>query len=187
VEPEKTTHPLGETIAGEPDVAPNEAGETGADEAAPPPPTDKPPRPPTVGQLRRDRRRLWDERQETVYHLGGLAADLHARGMIDQELIVRRARIVHELDARIALIDEELVELDTQRRGRRGRLPQPAGYCLSCGAPFLPEAAFCSQCGARIHVMEDEGRTGAIAEAGDPADYDADTQVIPPFRDRGDA
>ena len=177
------TQPLGETTSDEPDVTLGADGDSSTEEAVAPPPPEKPPRPPTVGQLRRDRRRLWDERQETVYHLGGLAADLHARGMIDQELVVHRAEIVHDLDARIARIDEELLELDHRRRGRRGRVPQPVGYCLSCGAPFLADAVFCSQCGSRIHVADGDTGTQVIA---DPTEYDADTGVIPPFRDGDD-
>jgi hypothetical protein len=172
------TQPLGETTSDEPDATLGD-GDPSTEEAATPPPPGNPPRSPTVGQLRRERRRLWDERQETVYHLGGLAADLHARGMVEQDLIGRRAHIVHALDARIAQIDEELSELDDRRRGRRGRMPRPAGYCLSCGAPFLPDAAFCSQCGARVHVAGEEDSTQAIA---DDSEHDADTGVIPPFR-----
>ncbi len=126
------------------------------------------PRPATIGQLRRERRRLWDERQEVVYHVGGLAVDLHARGVLDAGLLWHRAELVHELDARMALIDEQLAEIDT-RRVRRRRAAQPVGYCLSCGAPYPDGAVFCSQCGARIPVPPAPGA---------PGDADRDTAVI---------
>jgi hypothetical protein len=138
-----------------------------------------PPRSPTTGQLRRERRRLWDERQETVYHLGGLALDLDSRAMLGDTLVARRAEVVHELDARIATIDEQLAEHDTHRRQRRVRVPPPAGYCLSCGAPYQADAAFCSRCGARVHVAVDEADTQVIATAETADIGDDSTMVIP--------
>ncbi len=138
-----------------------------------------PPRPPTPGHLRRERRKLWDERQETVYHLGGLAFDLHLRGMLDDELVGRRAEVVHELDARIAAIDEQLAEHDARRRQGRVRVPPAAGYCLSCGAPYQADAAFCFRCGARVHVAVDEADTQVIATAETAVIGDDSTMVIP--------
>jgi hypothetical protein len=120
------------------------------------------PKPPTVGQLRRERKRLWDERQETLYHVGGLALELHRRDLLADELIRKRTLIVEQMDVRLAEIDAQLSEIDDRRRRGRAREPEPAGYCLSCGAPHVDEAAFCFRCGARI--------TTAVA--------DADTQVI---------
>jgi hypothetical protein len=120
------------------------------------------PKPPTVGQLRRERKRLWDERQETLYHVGGLALELHRRDLLTDELIRKRTTIVEELDRRIAEVDSQLADIDDRRRRGRAHEPQPAGYCLSCGASHVDEAAFCFRCGARIMT--------AVA--------DADTQVI---------
>ncbi len=147
-------------------------------------PTDEPgsglpPRPPTPGHLRRERRKLWDERQETVYHLGGLAYDLHKRGMLGDELVGRRAEVVHELDARIAVIDEQLADHDARRRQGRVRMPPAAGYCLSCGAPYQADAAFCFRCGARVHVAVDEADTQVIDTAETAVIGDDSTQVIP--------
>lgn len=114
----------------------------------PPPPT--PPRSPSVGQLRRERKRLWEDRQEATFHIGGLALELHNRDMLDDPLLVRRVEHLRSLDARIGQIDEELVDLDARRRRSRTRTPEPTGYCMSCGAPRLADAVFCSQCGARV-------------------------------------
>lgn len=137
------------------------------------------PRPPTTGQLRRERRRLEDERQETVYHLGGLALELQSRALPGDELIGRRAEVVHELDARIATIDEQLAELDTRRRQGRVRVPPAAGYCLSCGAPYQTDAAFCFRCGARVHVPVDEADTQVFASSDTAVIGDDSTMVIP--------
>jgi hypothetical protein len=122
-------------------------------------------RPPTVGQMRRERKRLWDERQEFVYHLGGLALDLHGREMLGDELIARRAEVVTETDRRILELDELLKEADDgRRRRRRVQAPEPVvGYCLGCGAPHQTDAAFCFRCGARISSPEAESDTQVIA------------------------
>jgi len=148
-------------------VAPEEAAAHAAS------PTARAPRPPTTGQLRRERRRLWDERQETVYHLGGLALDLHSRAMLGDDLVARRAEVVREIDARITTIDEQLADLDSRRRQGRVRVPPPAGYCLSCGAPYQTDAAFCFRCGARIHIPVDDADTQVIATAETTVNGDA--------------
>jgi len=119
-------------------------------------------RPPTVGQLRRERKRLWSERQETVFHVGGLAVELRRREMLDEGLVARRADTVLDMDARIVEIDAKLSGLDEQRRRGRTRTPDARGYCLSCGGPYLADAVFCSRCGARIHTPSDEGDTQVI-------------------------
>lgn len=158
-----------------------ESGEpqaTRAEDAAPTPPA-RAPRPPSTGQLRRERRRLWDERQETVYHLGGLAFDLHKRALPGEELVARRAEVVREIDARIATIDEQLADLDHRRRQGRMRVPPAAGYCLSCGAPYQTDAAFCFRCGARILVPIDDAETQVIATAETGIIGDAPTTVTP--------
>lgn len=139
-----------------------------ADVAEPTEPTQSgavsaPPRPPTVGQLRRERKRLWDERQDAVYHLGGLALDLHGREMLGDDLIARRAEVVTDIDRRILVLDEQLQDADDRRRRGRVRAPEPVGYCLSCGAPHQSEAAFCFRCGARISSPESDSDTQVIA------------------------
>lgn len=119
-------------------------------------------RPPTVGQLRRERKRLWDERQESVYHLGGLALYLHVRAMLGDDLIARRAEVVADTDRRILDLDALLKESDDGRRRGRVRAPDPVGYCLGCGAPHQSEAAFCFRCGARIYSPEADSDTQVI-------------------------
>lgn len=108
---------------------------------------------PTVGELRRERKRLWDAREHAVYHVGGLAVDLCRRGMQDPDLVTLRAEGVLAIDARLNEVDAILHQLDSRRRG--GPPIPAAGYCMSCGAPFQHEATFCSRCGARV-VVPDE-------------------------------
>lgn len=118
-----------------------------------------PAKPPTVGELRRERRRLWDEREQAVYHVGGLAVDLRRRGLDDPDLVNRRADAVLAIDVRLNEVDGTLEQIDTRRRGTR---PAPAaGYCMSCGAPYHLEAAFCFRCGARVTLPAEEPDLGA--------------------------
>jgi len=131
-----------------------------------------PKRPPTQSALRRERKELWDEREATVYHVGGLAIDLRRRGLEDVELVNRRADLVLDIDRRIGDIDAALVEMDARRRTKA---PPVAGYCLSCGAPYQTEAAFCFRCGSRVlppDVPE------APSEAVEPPPADTPTAVI---------
>lgn len=114
----------------------------------------RPAKPPTVGELRRERKRLWDAREEAVYHVGGLAVDLRRRAIDDVELINRRADAVLGIDARLNEVDAVLSQIDSRRRG--GPPIPAAGYCMSCGAPFQHEATFCFRCGARVVVPDEE-------------------------------
>ncbi len=145
--PVLTSAPL--TTAGTPDDAPAEP---------PPAPSVDPPsvpddatggsgRTPSIATLRRERRDLFDQREEALYHVGGLAIDLRRRGVSDTELVNRRADLVLEMDQKIADLDQQLVDLNVRRKQKA---PVTAGYCMSCGAPFQQEAAFCFRCGARV-------------------------------------
>jgi hypothetical protein len=87
--------------------------------------------------------------------------------------------VVDEIDARIAVIDEQLAEIDVRRRQGRVRMPPAAGYCLSCGAPYQADAAFCFRCGARVHVAVDEADTQVIATTETTVIGDDPTMVIP--------
>jgi zinc-ribbon domain len=128
-----------------------------------PVPEEAPARPLTIGQLRRERKRLWDERQEAVYHLGGLSLDLFGRERLADALVSRRAEVVAEMDRHLVELDDQLREVDDRRRRGRVREPEPVGYCMSCGAPHVSDAAFCFRCGARIQNAEAESDTQVLA------------------------
>jgi hypothetical protein len=117
-----------------------------------------PPRQERAGALHRRRRALIAQRQETVYHLGGLAFELYRRDLLSEDVMRRRAGEVAMLDDTVRDIDIQLGEMDRARRARRARSPDDlaAGNCVRCHAPFRAEARFCWQCGARM-VPEAEG------------------------------
>jgi hypothetical protein len=136
--------------AGTPGALPGQAqrsGEDGANE------------PGSRGALERERRGLVDQREEQVYHLGGLAFELHRRERLPDGVMRRRADDVSQTDARIREIDAALDAIEANREERRQRdrekraarpAPEPAGVCSNCGTPFQPEASFCWSCGTAV-------------------------------------
>lgn len=126
-----------------------------------------PPTPERPGALRRRRRTLIDQRQDAVYHLGGLAFELHRRDLLAEEVMRRRAGEVAALDDSVRDIDIRLGELDRERRERRARPGSDAasGCCVHCRASFRAEARFCSNCGVALLPPShgDEQPTATIA------------------------
>ena len=113
-------------------------------------------RPPSPGRLKRERRELLGQRQDSVYHLGGLAFELYRRDMLPGELLSEKALAIASIDARVREIDDRLQQIEDERRLRRDarrRKEDPhaeVGCCLHCRAGFQAGAAYCWQCGAQI-------------------------------------
>jgi hypothetical protein len=150
-------------------AASNGAGEDeGQTEVIPPPP-----RAEGAGRLRRRRKKLLTEREEAVYHLGGLAFELYRRDQLTPEVMRLRAGEVALLDDTVRDIDARLGEIDRERRERRrpAAAAGAAGNCLTCRAPFRAEARFCWQCGTQLVPSS-------------PGD-EQPTAAIPPIRDDG--
>jgi hypothetical protein len=103
-------------------------------------------------RLRRNRKRILSQREVAVYDLGGLAFELFRRDLLTEEVMVRRAQEVAELDDTVRDIDVRLGEIDRERRERRNRAPADpdVGCCMVCRSPFRADARFCSQCGAQV-------------------------------------
>ena len=128
-----------------------------------------PPRQERAGALRRRRRAFISQRQEAVYHLGGLAFELYRRDLLAEDVMRRCAGEVALIDDAVRDIDTRLGEMDRERRERRGRSEGDlsAGSCVRCHAPFHAEARFCWQCGARV-VPESEGDEQVTATIAPP-------------------
>ena len=135
-------------------------------EAIPPPPRPEGPR-----RLRRHRRRLLTEREEAVYHLGGLAFELYRRDLLSEGVMRVRAGEVAQLDDSVRDIDVRLSEVERVRRERRAvEVANPSvGCCLVCRSPFRAEARFCWQCGTQVvppPVHGDDQPTAVISSPG---------------------
>lgn len=98
--------------------------------------------------LRRQRKRLLQRREEMVFHLGGLAYDLHLLGELETPVIGRRAGMIRTLDTTVDAIDAQLVA-----RGKSGggqRLPIVVGSCRTCHSLFVADARYCMTCGRTL-------------------------------------
>ncbi len=142
-------------------AAPAEEGQPTEVVAAPQEPRQEGPR-----QLRRRREQLLKEREETVYHLGGLAFELYRRDRLSDEVMRLRAGQVAQIDDAVRDIDARLSDVEKERKERRVRTPADpsVGCCLVCRTPFRGEARFCWQCGTRLvpDTVGDEQPTAAI-------------------------
>lgn len=142
----------------ESDEAPNSEGD------ADPPPS-PPATPPRRAAIKRDLRRLTEERQESQFHLGGLALELYRRDALTDQVMRLKAAQVLDIDERVQLLDWRLEAMETERRQRKGAEPVVAGSCLSCGADFAPESVFCWKCGTRF-APETEAQSAQTTEIG---------------------
>jgi hypothetical protein len=135
--------------ASAPDAPAEGDGETAA---IPEATTPAPPAPDGPRRLRRDRKKILSQREVAVYDLGGLAFELYRRDLLTEEVMVRRAQEVAQLDDAVRDIDARLGEIERERQERRHRAPADpdVGCCLVCRTPFRAEARFCSQCGAQV-------------------------------------
>jgi Double zinc ribbon len=93
------------------------------------------------GQMRRERRSLAQQREAEIRDVGGLAVEMARRDRFRPELLLARANDVLRVEERMNELDGLLVAAAAAPRGLRS-MP-----ICRCGAPLLPGAHFCSNCG----------------------------------------
>jgi hypothetical protein len=91
--------------------------------------------------MRRERRALARRREIEIRDVGGLAVEMARRDRFKPELLFERANDVLRLEQRMNELDGFLIAIAAAPRGMRA-LPT-----CQCGAPLLPGAHFCSNCG----------------------------------------
>ena len=91
--------------------------------------------------MRRERRGLARRREIALRDGGGLAGERGRRDRFRPDLLLERANDVLRLEQRMHELDGFLVALAAAPRGVR------AMPTCRCGAPLLPGAHFCSNCG----------------------------------------
>jgi len=99
------------------------------------------------GVLRRRRRQLTATYEQAVFDLGGLAMELHARGLLAEAVMRRKAAEVADIRTQIEELDARLEDVRRERRqaGRSGGIT-----CPQCGARSQAGANFCASCGAAL-------------------------------------
>ena len=118
-------------------------GDTAPDAPTVPPqaevsPVERLPRP---ARMRRERRVLARRRELEIRDVGGLAVEMVRRDRFRPDLLLDRANDVLRLEQRMHELDGFLLAVAAAPRGLRS-LPT-----CRCGAPLLPGAHFCSNCG----------------------------------------
>jgi hypothetical protein len=97
--------------------------------------------------LRRQRRRLVAMRDQMIFHLGGLAYELHLLGELQEPVAKQRAGLIYELDTTLEAIDAQLAAKGGTA-GTQRPLTIVVGSCRTCRTPFLAESRYCMHCGA---------------------------------------
>lgn len=144
------------------------------------------------GVLKRRRRQLTSQYEQGIFDLGGLAMELHTRGLLAEDVMRRRAAEVADIRAQV---DDLGVQLDQLRQDRQERRQSGRGgsiQCPACGFRSRATANFCASCGAPLKaetaepeaegdqstvVIVDEQVTTVIVE-----DDPQPTAAIPPQR-----
>jgi hypothetical protein len=104
-----------------------------------------PPRAPVPDpELVSERDRLVERMAIMQSELGGLFYEMAIRDHVRMDVLIAKA-------AELQGVDTELSELEGRLRDQRVDATAPtssptAGHCPACAAPYLPGAAYCSQC-----------------------------------------
>ena len=117
------------------------------------------------GVLRRRRRQLTAAYEQAVFDLGGLAMELHGRGLLAEAVMRRKAAEVADIRTQIEELDARLEDVRRDRRERRQADHGGGITCPQCGTRSQAGANFCASCGT------------ALALAADAADAPDDAQV----------
>ncbi len=88
-----------------------------------------------------------------IFHLGGLAYELHLLGELQAPVAKHRAGLIYELDTTLEAIDAQLAAKGATAATQRP-LPIVVGSCRTCRTRFLAESRYCMNCGAVLAPPE---------------------------------
>jgi hypothetical protein len=112
------------------------------------------------GVLRRRRRQLLGQYEQGIFDLGGLALELHRRGLLAEEVMRRKAAEVSDLRGQVDQVDDRLEEIRSERSDRRQSGRGASRTCPACGARCKTTANFCAECGTPLKAPDAEGVDG---------------------------
>ncbi len=118
------------------------------------------------GVLRRRRRALLGTYEQGIFDVGGLAMELHGRGLLSEDVLSRRAAEVSDVRAQL---DDLGARLDAIREARRKRRHDGRGAtvaCPGCTTRSRATANFCAACGMPLHLAGPEAAEtgGGVSE-----------------------
>lgn len=102
------------------------------------------------GVLKRRRRQLTSQYEQGIFDLGGLAMELHSRGLLAEDVMRRRAAEVADIRAQVDDLGAQLDQLREDRKERRQAGRGGSIQCPSCGFRSRATANFCASCGAPL-------------------------------------
>lgn len=102
------------------------------------------------GVLKRRRRQLMAQYEQGIFDLGGLAMELHARGLLAEDVMRRRAAEVADIRSQVEDLGAQLEELRQERKERRHAGRGSSIQCPACGVRSRAGANFCAACGAAL-------------------------------------
>jgi hypothetical protein len=100
------------------------------------------------GDLLQRRQRLAEQLAELTWDLGGLTYEMAIRDHFRNDVLVRKAAKVQQIDAELGEV-ERLLRMETAGA---------AGTCPNCGALHSRGAVFCWQCGNQLIPTTSEFR-----------------------------
>jgi hypothetical protein len=118
-------------------------------------------RPPSPGQLRRERRALVRAREDRIRDLGGLLLEMYKREHFREDLYLEQCAEILSIEDRVRDVDERLAMATRQTMTEADR--------CACGAPLVWGAHFCANCGRPVG----EAAVVACANCGAPIPADA--------------
>ncbi len=103
-----------------------------------------------AGVLRRRRRKLTAAYEQAVFDLGGLAMEMHGRGLLAEAVMRRKAAEVADVQTQIEELDTRLEDLRRDRRERRQAGRAGGITCPQCGTRSPAGSNFCGACGTAL-------------------------------------
>lgn len=127
------------------------------------------------GVLKRRRRQLTGQYEQGIFDLGGLAMELHSRGLLAEDVMRRRAAEVADIRAQVDDLSAQLDQLRQDRQERRQAGRGGSIQCPACGFRSRSTANFCASCGAPLKA--DVTVVDAVVEVDQPTTVIVDEQV----------
>jgi len=97
------------------------------------------------GVLRRRRRQLTSQYEQGIFDLGGLAMELHSRGLLAEDVMRRRAAEVADIRAQVDDLGAQLDQLRQERQERRQAGPLRRGGTPVTARSLTPGRKTCGE------------------------------------------
>ena len=129
------------------------------------------------GVLRRRRRQLTSQYEQGIFDLGGLAMEMHTRGLLAEDVMRRRAAEVADIRAQVDDLTAQLEQIRQERQERRQSGRGGSTKCPNCGFRSRSTANFCASCGAPLKAEVVETDVEAQVDADQPTTVIVEEQV----------